>query len=261
MTANAMQGDRELCLQAGMNDHVAKPIEPQDLFRALLKWIQPSDGNSVFPADLTTRPALTATDVPVIEGLNTEAGLRRVMGKRHFYVAMLEKFVAGQSDAMQRVRDAMDANDPETARRIAHTLKGVAGNLGILPVQEAARALEYAFNDNAPPERLEGSIDACDRVLADFVAKLVAALPAQTKPAPLQAADRHAVADLCRKLRSLLSDDDMQASDLLADNESLIRSAWGESYADFDRAIRAFEYEDALALLSEFVERQDLPID
>jgi hypothetical protein len=93
------------------------------------------------------------------------------------------------------------------------------------------------------------------------VVKLVAALPAQTKPAPLQAADRHAVADLCRKLRSLLSDDDMQASDLLADNESLIRSAWGESYADFDRAIRAFEYEDALALLSEFVERQDLPID
>ena len=133
--------------------------------------------------------------------------------------------------------------------------------MGILPVQEAARALEYAFNDNALPERLEGSIEACDHVLADFVVKLVAALPAQTKPAPLQAADRHAVADLCRKLRSLLSDDDMQASDLLADNESLIRSAWGESYADFDRAIRAFEYEDALALLSEFVERQDLPID
>ncbi|MDD2711908.1 MAG: response regulator, partial [Simplicispira sp.] len=129
MTANAMQGDRDDCLSAGMNDHVAKPIEPQGLFQSLLKWIQPraSMGRAlpqhvVYQADI---------ELPVIEGLDQEAGLRRVLGKKSLYLSMLRKFVTGQASVLEDVKAALNEGDWMTAERLAHTLKSVAGNISL----------------------------------------------------------------------------------------------------------------------------------
>jgi PAS domain S-box-containing protein len=121
MTANAMQGDRNRCLAAGMNDHIAKPIEPEDLWKALLKWIAPRQ-----PEKLATPRQLHLPDEPAlpsnIEGLDMVSGLRRVLGKKQVYLSMLRRFVAGQKSVVVDIDNALVRDDPALAERLAHTL-------------------------------------------------------------------------------------------------------------------------------------------
>ena len=101
MTANAMAGDRELALEAGMNDHVTKPIDPDQLFNALRRWLPHR------AAQVASEPAVAASAAPTtpvvlgdslnIAGLDVADGLRRVMGKRDMYTRLLRAFVSGQA--------------------------------------------------------------------------------------------------------------------------------------------------------------------
>ena len=94
MTANAMQQDREKCTDAGMNDHVAKPIDPDELFRALLKWIKPKQNMTSFETIFLPEKKENIKkddDLPVVDGLDVELGLKRVIGKKPLYFNMLRK--------------------------------------------------------------------------------------------------------------------------------------------------------------------------
>ncbi|MGA1328497.1 MAG: response regulator, partial [Rubrivivax sp.] len=168
MTANAMQQDRDRCMQAGMQDVVTKPIDPDNLWRALLQWVRPRPGlgadaiahlatDHPGAATATTIASDTAavarggpaTEAPTlpqgIDGLDTALGLKRVLGKVPRYVAMLEKYVAGQRNAIAEIRQALAAEDRDTATRLAHTTKGVSGNIGATVVQGLAEDLEQAL--------------------------------------------------------------------------------------------------------------------
>ncbi|RYF54022.1 MAG: PAS domain-containing sensor histidine kinase, partial [Comamonadaceae bacterium] len=119
MTANAMEADRQRCFAAGMNDHVAKPIEPAALWAALTRWIKPrvglgvlAEGGVASPAgtsraaaspsardEATSLPAADAAPAqpfPAVAGLDTELGLQRALGKPGLYAEMLRRFVQGQ---------------------------------------------------------------------------------------------------------------------------------------------------------------------
>ncbi|MBF0245170.1 MAG: response regulator, partial [Planctomycetes bacterium] len=110
LTANVMQSDRERCLAAGMNDHVAKPIEPEVLWETLLKWLKPRQG----PKRMESRPkSAEEVDLPEdIEGLDLAGGLHRVLGKKGLYLSMLRKFAAGQKNTPVEIAKALDAGDP-----------------------------------------------------------------------------------------------------------------------------------------------------
>ena len=110
MTANAMSSDREACLQAGMNDHVAKPIDPDQLFAALVRWIKPriragapanGDGASAADAVAAKSPDISATasdgEMPLIDGIDTRSALKRTGGNRKRYEALLQKFADSQA--------------------------------------------------------------------------------------------------------------------------------------------------------------------
>ena len=144
MTANAMAGDRERSLAAGMNDHVTKPIDPDALFEALLRWLPrgglrapaaapaaPPPGGSP-PRPGRARGAGLAADDPLatVPGLDAADGLRRVLGKREAYVGLLRTFASGQAGAPDAIRAALAEGRRADAERAAHTLKGVAGSIG-----------------------------------------------------------------------------------------------------------------------------------
>jgi two-component system sensor histidine kinase/response regulator len=115
-------------MDVGMNDFLSKPLDPDDLWRMLLKWIRPREAPHALQAKTT--PA-GSTELPeAIAGLDVRTGLGRMMGKKPLYIAMLRKYVAGQKNCVQSIRDALDAQDQTTAQRIAHTLKGVSGTIG-----------------------------------------------------------------------------------------------------------------------------------
>jgi CheY-like chemotaxis protein len=175
MTANAMEQDRLRCLDAGMDDFLVKPIDPENLSRVLLHWGQPRRGAPLAPYPVIALPgepacapapaaaAPQAPDLPQgIFGLDTALGLRRMGGKKSLYLAMLRRYAAGQKGAVSEIRQALAAGDLATAQRVIHTSKGLAGSIGATAVQERATSLEDALREShaVEPAALLAALEA-----------------------------------------------------------------------------------------------------
>jgi two-component system sensor histidine kinase/response regulator len=178
MTANAMAGDRERCLAAGMNDHIAKPIEPADLFGKLLQWrpqgrTGPAPTAHAAPTDPAPTPGPGGLDG--IAGLDIKAAVGRMMNDRSMYERMLRKFAWGESaTTAATIAAQLDRGELVDAQRAAHTLKGSAGMLGAVELQARAAALESAFKQQQP----DGEVRAASARLAEELARLVEAVRA-----------------------------------------------------------------------------------
>ena len=184
MTANAMQGDRNRCLAAGMNDHIAKPIEPEDLWKALLKWITPRQPGKL--ANPGHRDLAEELELPSdIEGLDMVSGLRRVLGKKPIYLSMLRRFVAGQKAVVVDIYNALMRDDPPAAERLAHTLKGASGTIGAVGVQQLAAELEDAIKLHRPREEIEVHLAAVRAPLETLVTQLSQKLPPRRNRWPM----------------------------------------------------------------------------
>ena len=267
MTANAMQSDREACRVAGMNDHVAKPIEPRDLFACLLKWVR----YRATPADLVVgvpgeggpgsgaNAALEQAQVPEgIAGLDTELGLRRVLGKKSMYLSMLRKFAAGQQGAVDTVLEALDVGDWDTAVRTAHTTKGVCGNIGATGVQAQAGELEEALKARMPRETVDALAAQLRSTLQPLVDAIVAWLPNEA-PAPTSESapvDDAVLARVTAGLRALCADMDSGADDLLGEHEAMLRSAFPKHAQAISDAIRGFDFDLAIEQLDAAVQER-----
>jgi two-component system sensor histidine kinase/response regulator len=185
MTANAMEQDRRKCIDAGMNDFLIKPIDPEDMWAMLLRWVRASRiKGSAAPARAAApapapQPQPCADAVPSgIAGLDTALGLSRMMNKKPLYVAMLRRYVAGQRSVPGEVRAALAGGDATTAERIAHTTKAVSGNIGATVVQERAAALEHALREHGGTCSHEPLVAALESAMAPLLAALDAQLPA-----------------------------------------------------------------------------------
>ena len=158
MTADAMSGVREQVLEAGMNDYVSKPIEPVQLWQALVQWIPA--GERDLPAGFLTQAgdstAKAEIEILAVEGLDTEDGLRRVGGNRKLYREILVKFIRDFRDSKEEIGKLVAEGDVETAERLAHTVKGVAGSIGAGELQTAATELddELKAEDTGMAEKL-----------------------------------------------------------------------------------------------------------
>jgi len=141
MTANAMQGDREKCIAAGMNDHVSKPISTKELFTALAKWIPPreSSGNEVVSAPAATKEEAS---LPELEGVDTIAGLAIVGGNEKLYRKLLLRFHIDFIGAADEIKQTLESGDKDTAERLVHTVRGVAANIGAKNLASVAEKLE-----------------------------------------------------------------------------------------------------------------------
>ncbi len=147
MTAHALVEERQRCIDAGMNDHIAKPIDPDHMFSTILRWAKPR-ANPAPETQAVAAAPVKEIALPPIAGVNIADGLNRVAGNRRLYRDLLSQFAAKQAGAATEIAAALDANDRETAERTAHTVKGVAGNLGITNVQSAAQKLEKAIRES-----------------------------------------------------------------------------------------------------------------
>jgi PAS domain S-box-containing protein len=182
MTANAMEQDRRKCMDAGMNDFLAKPIEPKDLWTILLRWVRPAKARTAATAataaPASARPGPAADGLPQgIAGLDTVLGLSRMVGKKPLYLAMLRRYVTGQRTLGAQIREALATGDLATAERLAHTNKGVSANLGATAVQDLAGALEQALRAGRPIDELQTLLVELEVPLANLLAALDEQLP------------------------------------------------------------------------------------
>jgi signal transduction histidine kinase/CheY-like chemotaxis protein len=257
MTANAMKDDRDRCLVAGMNAVVTKPINPDDLWKALLKWVQVRDGMG---APVSTRPAAPSSvdagnlmqELRAIQDLDVDLGLARTTNNPDFYASMLRKFVAAQEDAMLRFRRALDQSDMATAERIAHTLKGVAGNLGATLLPVMAEHLEMAVRTGALKPEIEHALDATVDALQRLITGLKSMpglVPTQdTATATFSDAQLAAARGVLESVKDLLAQDDAEAAALWEAHAAVLRALVPDA-ATVEEAIAGFDYEAALQCL------------
>lgn len=220
MTANVMSGDREKAVDAGMNDHIGKPINVKDMFTTIAKWVTPAN-----PTAYTAPISEVETDVPAIPdltGIETETGMRTTQGNWKLYRKLLLKFRENEADFIVRFRAALKSEDTTAATRCAHTLKGVAGNIGARQVQRAAGALERACQEKHEPSQLEKLLAQVDVTLSTVLIGLRTL--DQAEPAynsREEQLDTVYFTELLNQLRDLLEDDDADAIEVIETLEAL----------------------------------------
>ncbi|MBF0175730.1 MAG: response regulator [Magnetococcales bacterium] len=185
MTANALAGDREKCLAVGMNEHIAKPIDPRVLYSTLTRWIKPPlptveqpvvaqaprpERTQPEPVDHLVSQAteykgmepdvtLQATEYKNMEpdvtllpesipGFDLSVGLKYVGGNKKLYRKLLLDFRRTQWDAAEKVHQGMTSGEIHETQRRVHTIKGIAGTLGALELQDVAKHLEVSLKNH-----------------------------------------------------------------------------------------------------------------
>ena len=257
MTAHALVEERQRCLDAGMNDHVSKPIDPDKLFATLLRWAKPRPKPSRTLTESSPRQIDDAA-LPQVTGINIADGLKRVAGNQRLYCELLSQFVNKQTDAATQIAEALDNRDFKLAERIAHTVKGVAGNLGITQVYDVAAKLEKGIregHDSVPvlvdqlAMTLRSQVGAINRALRDL-----AGIEAGDLQKP--SLGKEDVAPAINRLKALLEASDGDAQESFRGLQHTLSCVVEKPYLDaLAESIQDFDFEAALVKLNEIARR------
>ncbi len=266
MTANAMEADRQRCFAAGMNDHVAKPIEPAALWAALARWIRPRPGLGAPPTGAP--PLVAARGVPIapgplrppavvlpaVVGLDTTLGLQRALGKPVLYGEMLRRFAEGQVDVLTDLQQALAAGDVVLAERLAHTLRSVAANIGAQDVSDRAQALEGALRTPQTADTHASLLVELGAALQPVLGGLQAWAPQAVAVAlaamPDSTAQDASPAGALERLGQLLAHDDPAATDFLQHNASVLKAVLGDAFKVVEMHTLNFDFEQALEAMA-----------
>ena len=258
MTANAMAADRERCLEAGMNDHVAKPIDPDQLLGVLLRWIKRREGDGPETRDRTSANAPGAVDEAAaleIAGIEVKSALKRTGGNRKRYETLLRRFAQQQAGTVEGIRKALSAGDVATAERAAHSLKGAAGTLGAAALAEAAAKAETAIRTG---QEIGTALTSLSLALDSAVEGIRVALPegVSTNGGGLGSADSATVVEPLTRLKQLLETDDGEAAHFLVEIlPSLSGVLRGTEIESLSELVGDFNFEAALKCLSAIADR------
>jgi two-component system sensor histidine kinase/response regulator len=193
LTANAFDDDRQRCLDAGMNGHVAKPVEPATLFTALRRWLPQRRLAAPAVSAMSglaggAAPTVDAADALIarlreLTGVDVDAGLHRMRQRPASYARLIHMFVDGHRDDVGKLRELLAQGGYETAGRLAHSLKGAAGMLGAILIQEQAAALEAVLRAEAGEAQTDRHLAALDEAMLALLARVENAPYRDDKPA------------------------------------------------------------------------------
>jgi CheY-like chemotaxis protein len=252
MTAHAMSGAKEQCLDEGMNDYVSKPVDPVQLYSVLIKWIKPGTGSGAKDALVLpgkSKEQSTSIELPEkIAGIDLISGLRRVNGNKKLFRKLLLDFAGNYEFATEEISGFINQGDLDTALRIAHTLKGVAGNLSANSIKKAASDLEtsIANRDSGTYDKL---LSKLDRVLQPAIKKLkyIGYASEEKTTRPDKPVDPAIVRVILIQLTRLLRKNDPDAEKFMeALKENVSNSMFQEELAAMGKHIGNFDFDLAL---------------
>jgi two-component system sensor histidine kinase/response regulator len=272
MTAHALASDRAQSRQAGMNDHVVKPIDPDLLFCTLLKWIDPvrlkgrpvpqAIGAATYaPSAPSAMQQESGRPLPAVPGIDWRMALENVDGQRSRLEKRAGSFIREYASAPRILRDALQAGDHPRLQALAHNLKSSAAYVGAFELSSAAARLEQdlrAGQFDRVGVQVPVLVNAADTVLSGLAQMAALALP--------QAGDPEALSLVIARLDNYLRTDDARAEDALAQLELLLGAG---AHADpveqalgaVRRAVAEIEYAAALGPLAALGAQLDLSLE
>jgi len=268
LTAHAYEDERQRCLDAGMNDHIAKPVDPEGLVRCLDRWLA-ADARAAAPSftDIGQRAEAPAPDSPSAGSLSAaplpaslppfdlDKALERVNGKKDLLRRLILGFGEQYAGAADMLRDQLASGAQTDAHRLAHSLKGVAASLELAEVRTSASQLEEKLAPGAPSADLSAMLDSLEAALRPAI-EAARSLPAATEhpaPAPggIRAADEAAIARQCAQLRDLIERRSLGAR---ASFRALVHQlGWSDQEGEahpLSQALHRLDYAAALAHLN-----------
>jgi two-component system sensor histidine kinase/response regulator len=263
MTAHATVEERQRCLVAGMNDHISKPIDPGNLYETVGRFYRATPVAASVPSSGKTpmegAKAPRTGEVPNFDGLDTKDGLGRVAGNQKLYLKLLRQFVEQQGLSVTEIGTALAKGDTALAERLAHTLKGVAGNIGAKAVQNAAGALEKFIRERGRAEEMPSAMRPLEVALNPLVTELKTALnstarevASQTSPAGV--VDARYARELAAQLAKLLREFDPGAADFIEANQGTLKALFSaESWEQLTKQAQVYAFEQCLALVEKAV--------
>ncbi len=262
MTANAMAGDREKVIAAGMCDHIAKPLDVAAMYATMARWIHaaaPAKPDAPLAAE--TRQAAPSHGSRAshwsLPGIDTQAGLATTLQNEKLYTRLLLKFRDSQGQFAALFAAARADADPAGAERCAHTLRGTAGNIGACDVQAAAEDLEKACQTGAPAEQIDAMLNKVLAALEPVVTGLRGLEQTSTStPHDTPVVDSLELATARDQLLALLENDDGAAVQLWHDNEALFNTAFGQHGVAIAAHLQNFDLDAALAIVQQTVPGQ-----
>jgi polar amino acid transport system substrate-binding protein len=253
MTANAMEGEREKCLTAGMNDHISKPIDINKMYKTLMEWIISAD-SSTFEEPIEDNNVMNndnKIEIPNLQRIDTEAGLRVANGNVELYKKILNIFKGRYSNFKVDFKNSQNWLEPSAAQRVAHTLKGTAGSIGAKELEKSAEELEMACATNKSYESVEQQLNHVVTILnlvLEELNKLDLGIAADRTNVN-EVFDIHSIEPLIQDLKAKLIED---SSSALKVYQEIIEKVKGteaeEKFKNMGKYIKMYDFDSALEL-------------
>jgi len=278
MTAVAFEEDRLKCLSAGMNDYLAKPVDPDDLYRMLRKWLpaggkkpqesaSATSGSSVssVPGGAASAVQPSGADgsmsdsgrevyakLTSADGINADFGLKNLQGNVPWYLKLLSQFADRHGNDASSMRAALTENRMTDMERICHNIKGTSATLGLFAVRDKAVELERRIRGKDDTAEITKGLDLFEKELLGTVGLLKDLLPAAGKPAlnlETAVADVTRADSILKRIEPLIRTHDTSVNDQFDLSKQILLESYGEIVRKLEDQIQEFNYEAALETL------------
>jgi HPt (histidine-containing phosphotransfer) domain-containing protein len=223
-----------------MNDHIAKPINIGEMFKTMAKWITPSA-----PAAARNTQQKEDVIIPLLEGIDTADGLARTQGNGALYLKLLQKVASSQKDFIDQITEARDTNDWQLAERLAHTLKGIAGNIGAAQLRDCCAVLEEQAKRKCLQQE---NIEIASTVLTTVLTSL-ASLPLPAASSSHQPVNSGDLQPIVKRLIQQLEDFDTAAQETFMTNRDLFfTTPIAKLGKDLEKSLSRYDFGQALQI-------------